>query len=276
MSKHPFRLAIESGASADEFRKLFAADVVIYAPMLTKPVGGAGEVLNIIGHAARLAGPIAYTLEVRDSRQTLLFWKGNAGGFMLEAVTILVDGEDGLIREVRVLMRPWPIVTIFRDAMYKALSAAIPADYWELQPKPVADGTPRKFTPIALKPIALSSDMVLHSPMLAQSVSGKAEVEAAVGLAHQIQSPSSYTSIIATPDWIIELFDCDADGHLMEGIWLQKLNAQGQIHDLTVFLRPYPAVTVLRNRTRELGARSGVLVDRDYWELPESKLSKSA
>jgi hypothetical protein len=251
MSKHPFRLAIESGASADEFRKLFAADVVIYAPMLTKPVGGAGEVLNIIGHAARLAGPIAYTLEVRDSRQTLLFWKGNAGGFMLEAVTILVDGEDGLIREVRVLMRPWPIVTIFRDAMYKALSAAIPADYWELQPKPVTEGRPRKFTPIALKSIALSSDMVLHSPMLARPVSGKTEVEAAVGLAHQVQSASSYTSIIATPNMIVELFDCDADGYPMEGIWLQKLNAQGQIHDLTVFLRPYPAVTVLRNRTRE-------------------------
>jgi hypothetical protein len=276
MSKHPFRLAIESGANAEDLRKLFAADAVIYAPMLTRPVKGASEVLNIVGHAARVAGPISYTLEVRDSRQTLLFWKGHAGGFTLEAVTILVDGDDGLIREVRVLMRPWPIVTIFRDAMYKALSASIPADYWELETKPVADGTPRKFTPIALKPIALSSDMVLHSPMLAKSVSGKAEVEAAVGLAHQVQSVSSYTSIVATPDLIVELFDCDADGYPMEGIWLQKLNERGQIRDLTVFLRPYPAVTVLRNRTRELGAQRGVLLERDYWELPESELSKSA
>jgi hypothetical protein len=276
MSKHPFRLAIESGANAEDLRKLFAADAVIYAPMLTRPVKGASEVLNIVGHAARVAGPISYTLEVRDSRQTLLFWKGHAGGFTLEAVTILVDGDDGLIREVRVLMRPWPIVTIFRDAMYKALSASIPGDYWELETKPVADGTPRKFTPIALKPIALSSDMVLHSPMLAKSVSGKAEVEAAVGLAHQVQSVSSYTSIVATPDLIVELFDCDADGYPMEGIWLQKLNERGQIRDLTVFLRPYPAVTVLRNRTRELGAQRGVLLERDYWELPESELSKSA
>ena len=168
MSKHPFRLAIESGANADDLCKLFAADAVICAPMLTKPVTGAREVLNIIGHAARLAGPITYTLEVRDSRQTFLFWKGQAGGFTLEAVTILVDDEDGLIHEVRVLMRPWPFVTIFRDAMYKALSASVPNDYWELQPKPVNDGMPRKFTPIALKAIALAPDMVLHSPMLAK------------------------------------------------------------------------------------------------------------
>jgi hypothetical protein len=138
-------------------------------------------------------------------------------------------------------MRPWPVVTIFRDAMYKALSGSVPADFWELQPKPVNDGTPRKFTPIALKPITLAPDIVLHSPMLARSVSGKAEVEAAVGLAHEIQGASSYTSVIATPGLLIELFDCDADGYPMEGIWLQKLNEHRQIHDLTVYLRPYPA-----------------------------------
>src|SRR5215467_7159455 len=46
MWKHPFRLAIESGASADDFRKLFAADAVIYAPMLTKPVTGARQVFK--------------------------------------------------------------------------------------------------------------------------------------------------------------------------------------------------------------------------------------
>lgn len=268
MSKHPFRVAIETGATKEEFSALFASDVVIKAPMLTKPVKGAQGVLNILRHAVKVASPIRYTLEVSDSKQTFLFWTGNADGFDLQAVTILVDGDDGLIREVRVLMRPWPIVTIFRNAMYKELSGTIPEDYWELQPKAAANGKPRQFTPIDLKPIKLAPDMTLHSPMLAKSVQGKAEVEAAVGLAHQIQSKSSYTSIIATPDLLVELFDCDADGYPMEGIWVQKLNEQGQINDLTVYLAPYPAVTVLRNRTKELGEKTGVLVDRGYWELP--------
>jgi hypothetical protein len=268
MSKHPFRVAIESGASKEDFGKLLAPDVVIKAPMLTKPVKGAQDVLNIIDHAANLAGPIQYTLEVRDPKQTILLWKGNAGGFTLEAATILVDGDDGLIREVRLLMRPWPVVTIFRNAMYKELSGTIPQDYWELQPKPADSGKPRKFTPIALKPIGLASEMVLRSPMLAKSVHGKAEVEAAVGLAHEIQSASSYTSIIATSDLLVELFDCDADGNPLEGLWVQKLNEQGQIYDLTVYLRPYPAVTVLRNMTKDRGEKRGVLVGREYWELP--------
>jgi hypothetical protein len=270
MSKHPFRVAIEAGASEETFRTLFAPDVVIQAPMLTKPVKGVRNVMNIVGHAATLASPIRYTLEIRDAKQTILFWTGNAGGYTLEAATILVDGDDSLIHEVRVLMRPWPVVTFFRDAMYKAVSTAVSEDYWELQPKPADSGKPRKFTPIALKPIELAPDMVLHSPMLAKSVHGKAEVEAAVSLAHEIQSASSYTSIIATPDLLVELFDCDADGYPMEGLWVQKVNEQGQIYDLTVYLRPYPAVTVLRNMTKQLGEKRGVLIGQDYWQLPKS------
>lgn len=101
--------------------------------------------------------------------------------------------------------------------------------------------------------------MVLHSPMLAKAVSGKTEVDESVALAHQVQSKSSYTSIIATPELIIELFDCDADGYPMEGMWIQKLNEQGQIFDLTVMLRPYPAVTVLRNKTKALAEQRGFL-----------------
>jgi hypothetical protein len=267
MTKHPFRLAIEAGAKREELAKLFAPDAEILAPMLTKPVVGIGQVLDIVGHAARIAGPIHYTLEVSDSKQTFLLWKGQVDGFTLEAATILVDAEDGLISQVRVLMRPWPVATLFRNAMHKELSATIPADYWELGAKPMRSNLPRRFTPIALKPIDTAPDMVLHSPMLAKSVSGKHEVEEAVGLAHQVQSRSSYTSIIATPDLILELFDCDADGYPMEGMWIQKLNEDGLIQDLTVMLRPYPAVTVLRNRTKELAEQKGVL-GTGYWELP--------
>src|SRR5215831_7238832 len=93
--------------------------------MLTRAVKGVRDVVNIIGHAAKLASPIQYTLEVRDSKQTIIFWSGNVGGFTLEAATILVEGDDALIREIRVLMRPWPVVTIFRNAMYVALSWTI-------------------------------------------------------------------------------------------------------------------------------------------------------
>jgi len=267
LRKHPFRVAIENGGSPEELRKLFAADVAFWPPMLTKPVTGVGPVMSVIGQVAKIAGPFRYSLEVSDCRQTILFWSGQISGFTLEAATILIDNDDGLISELRVVMRPWPVVTLFRDAMHEALKGVIPEDYWSLGSKPSDAQQPRHFTPIALKPIEKAENLTLHSPMLAKSVAGKKEVEEAVGLAHQVQSRSSYTSIIATRELLIELFDCDADGYPMEGIWVQKLNGRGQIYDLTVYLRPYPAVTVLRNRTKELADEQGALRDSQYWEL---------
>jgi hypothetical protein len=270
VTKHPFRLAIEAG-TPEAIGNVMAPDVTIFTPMLSKRVTGRDQVLNVVKNAARIAGPIQYQYEVSDGRQTFLIWKGQVGGFPLEAATILVDGEDGLIREMRVLMRAWPVVTLFRDAMYAALSETIPEDYWELGPRSVPTGADRKFTPIALKPIDKAAGMVLHSPMLAKAVSGREPVEEAVKIAHEVQSRSSYTSIVATPELIIELFDCDADGYPMEGMWIQKLNPQGQIYDLTVLLRPYPAVTVLRNKAKALADARGVLVD--YWDLPQDNVA---
>ena len=72
-----------------------------------------------------------------------------------------------------------PVVTFFRNAITRIVRA-VPQDYWELQPKPVEHAAARKLTPIALKPIVVASDMVLHRHMLAKSVHGKADVEAAV------------------------------------------------------------------------------------------------
>jgi hypothetical protein len=184
----------------------------------------------------------------------------------------LVDDEEGLVREVRVLMRPWPVVTIFRNFMYEKLSATIPQNYWELQPKPADGGKPRKFTPITLKPIDSAPDLALHSPMLAKSVRGNVEVDAALKMAHAIQSASSYTSIIATPNLIVELFDCGADGYPMEGMWVSRLNQDGQINGLTVYMRPYPALTVLRTMAKALAEKTPAFsfLNEGYWELPTS------
>ena len=58
-----------------------------------------------------------------------------------------------------------------------------------------------------------------------------------------------------------------ADCRDFQRCWeVQKLNDQGQIDDLTVYLRPYPAVTVLRNSAKSLDEKGGG-IGADYWEL---------
>src|ERR1700733_444355 len=156
MSKHPFRLAIETDARPEAFEALLAADVALHAPMLSQPVEGRDQVLRVIATAARTAAPLRHTHELSDGRQTFLFWSGAVRGFDLQAVTILIEDDDSLIREVRVLMRSWPVVTWFRDAMKEALGDAVPQSFWEPGQRDAPTGEARKFTPIALGAIGLA------------------------------------------------------------------------------------------------------------------------
>jgi hypothetical protein len=48
----------------------------------------------------------------------------------------------------------------------------------------------------------------------------------------------------------------------------QRINADGLVNELTVYLRPYPAVTVLRNRAKRIAEEGKFLGGAEYWELP--------
>ena len=270
--KHPYRVAMENFVSKEELKTVFARNVVLYSHMLSKPVHGIETVIEVVYPAIQFVSHIVYTLQVSDSLQTFLFWEGNTGGKKFKACYILVDGEDGLITEMRVVMRPWQIATLFRSTMYKELSNVVPDDYWEPDPSQVIKEGSRTFTSIALEKIPLARDFELHSPILARPMKGKENAVQALKLAQSIRSRSSYRSIIATPDMVIELFDCDAAGNPMEGLWVSKLNEQGQVYDLTVYLRPYPSVAILRSNAKSWQRRHPnlplwVLISIGNWPL---------
>jgi len=266
MAKHPFQTAIEDGVSREQLGAILDPDVTMWAPLLTDPVRGRELVLDLLAEVAQVAAPITYSSQVADQNQTLLFWDGTVAGHPMQGVTILTDGTGGRIREIRAVLRPWPVVNLLVQAVRERIGDRFPATAWELGPK--ADGG-RVFTPIALGSLPPAPDMVLHSPILAKAVTGGEEVAEAVRLAHQVQSESSYTCVIATPDRVIELFDCDADGYPMEGIWDRRLNSDGQVTELSVYLRPFPAVTVLHFNAKTIAQRDGFLAGEDYWELPD-------
>jgi len=127
MRKHPFRVAIERGASREDLAKLLSPDAEIWPPMLTQPVRGRQMSLEILSAAVRIGGPLSYLYEAADTRQTFLIWR-HVDGHKLQACTILVDGDDGLVGQIRVLMRPWPVSKLFRDAMFEIFGSIIPKE----------------------------------------------------------------------------------------------------------------------------------------------------
>ncbi len=137
MSHHPFRVANEGSAGPEQFAALFAPDVTFHTPILTKPVSGKALVLRVLAYAATLTGKPHYTLEAGDTQRTVLLWNGTIEGYALQAATVLTGDTAGQISDVTILMRPYPVIVLFQQAMYKEFSSVIPADHWILSPAPV-------------------------------------------------------------------------------------------------------------------------------------------
>jgi hypothetical protein len=64
---------------------------------------------------------------------------------------------------------------------------------------------------------------------------------------------------------VTEYWNCVIEGHAQQGIDVFELDAQGRVVNQTVWLRPWPTVTVLRDR--DIAGQLPSL-PADFWLLP--------
>jgi hypothetical protein len=267
MVMHPFRAANVSGASPAQFAALFAPDVTFHTPILTKPVRGKALVLPILAYAAALTGQPHYTLEVSADTQTVLLWYGMVDGSALQAATVLADDPAGQIRDITILMRPYPVVTRFQQAMYQRFASSIPADHWVLAPEP-ANRPQNEAASATLPPAALSlaPDATFQSPVLTKSVRGKEPVRAILQAVSAIYGARSYQATFTTPTQRIALWEALINGYTAQGLRIDTVDAEERIIDMTELMRPAPVVALLRDA---LLAQSLAFLTPEYWTLPQ-------
>lgn len=134
-SHHPFRILSEKGIyGAEEMEPLYAPDVIFHSPFLTKPVIGKGPAIRIVAEAFSHVGPPHYTLEITNDRQTVLVWNGIIKGYELQGAIVIMENTEGLISDMSILMRPYPVVSLFWEAMQNLAYALLPKEFWELPP----------------------------------------------------------------------------------------------------------------------------------------------
>lgn len=272
MVTHRFARAAESGDPA-QIAALLAEDVTFHTPVLTQDLHGKDLTLRFLGEATRVIGNLTYTDEVTDGQQTFLFWNGTVDDREISGVTVVADEAAGLIGDLTVLLRSWGVVANFRDTMLRALADAVPLAAWQLD-----DGKSPAADPDAGigqrpgGPLPLAPDVAFHSPMLTKTARGEQNVEDIHKLIGGIQGPRTYLARITTDQTITEYWNCVIQGHPQQGIDVFDLDAEGRVVNQTVWLRPWPAVTILRD-----AAIAGQLpsLPADYWLLPAapSKLS---
>jgi hypothetical protein len=245
---------------------LLAEDVTYHTPTLTTDLHGKELTLRYLAAGTRIVDDLQYTDRVSDGERLILFWNGILAQREISGATVLAGEAGGLIRDITVLQRPWGVTANFRDGILPALAEAVPLPAWQLDdrkatpPNPDAGAGQRLGGPLRLAP-----DVALHSAVLTKTLRGQENVQAYRKLIDAIQGPRAYLARITSPGRLVEYWTCVIDGHLQQGIDDYKLDGNGQVTDQTAWLRPWPVVTVLRDRAI---AADLPFLPPAYWRLP--------
>ncbi|HEX5616874.1 MAG TPA: nuclear transport factor 2 family protein [Solirubrobacteraceae bacterium] len=105
-----FRAAVEGGNLA-QVGELFREDAVFRSPVLFKPYEGRDQVLKVLRAAERvlgIGGTFRYVHQLEDStdRVAILEFATEIDGKLIEGIDKLTFDEDGLIAELKVMIRP--------------------------------------------------------------------------------------------------------------------------------------------------------------------------
>jgi SnoaL-like domain len=105
-----FRSAVEE-RNVDQASELFHADAVFRSPVVFKPYEGRDQVLKVLQAAERVLGVgdkfhYLHQLEDPDDRVAILEFSTEVAGKQVEGIDKLTFDEDGLITELKVMIRP--------------------------------------------------------------------------------------------------------------------------------------------------------------------------
>ena len=95
---------------------------------------------------------------------------------------------------------------------------------------------------------ALAEDVVLHSPVLFRGFEGREVVLTVLGHVVAVLEDFAYVDELAEGDRVVLRFRARVGDRELEGIDYLELDAEGRVAELTVFMRPFSAVTAFNER----------------------------
>jgi SnoaL-like domain len=115
---HAFRAAVEAG-DFDALPTLMAEDVVFRSPIAHKPYQGRDTVGVILRAVSRVLEDLTYVREIggEGSPDQALVFIAKVGDLDINGCDFLHIGEDGLIDEFTVMLRPLKAVNAFAEKM---------------------------------------------------------------------------------------------------------------------------------------------------------------
>jgi SnoaL-like domain len=96
----------------------------------------------------------------------------------------------------------------------------------------------------------LREDVVLHSPVLFRGFEGRDTVIAVLTQVVATFEDFAYTAELAEGDTVVLRFKAKVGDLELEGIDFLELDSDGRVRELTVFMRPFKALTAFNERMK--------------------------
>lgn len=123
MKSDAFRQAAES-KDFSKLEELFSPEVVFRSPAVFKPYEGLEALGVLLGAVAETFDDFRYLDQVETGDTAVLVFEARVGDRQLNGVDVLRFGEDGLIAEMMVMVRPLSGLNALVEEMGRQLGVA--------------------------------------------------------------------------------------------------------------------------------------------------------
>jgi hypothetical protein len=118
-----FRAAVE-GLDIDAAADVLSPDIVFHSPATFHPFVGRETVVRLLGIVAETFEDFRYTDEISTGDTHALIFRAGIEGREIEGLDLLRIGEDGLIADFTVMLRPISGLLPFAQAVGEKVAAA--------------------------------------------------------------------------------------------------------------------------------------------------------
>jgi hypothetical protein len=120
-----FRAAVES-RDLEAIVAALAPDVIFRSPAVYKPYEGRDAVGALLAAVLTVFEDFRYTAQIDDGEREVLVFEARVGDREVQGVDILRFGNDGLVADLTVMVRPMSGMVALANAMQERLSSASP------------------------------------------------------------------------------------------------------------------------------------------------------
>ena len=117
---------MQSGGDADLLAAQLADDAVFHSPVVHSPQEGKAKVMLYLLSAAKVLGndSFRYVREIVEGNEACLEFTSEIDGIHINGIDLISFGDDGKIRDFKVMVRPVKAVNKLWEMMAAQLQAA--------------------------------------------------------------------------------------------------------------------------------------------------------